>query len=128
MFNSQDTGDRTPRDAEILSKKHLDELRYNLAHLSLPAVRDFYHKAFEDCRLIYDRLPSPKQNANARSGLAAAVEMALMVLRSLALYRSVAHWWCVLGGVSKGTHLCYIWPHKRLYGVELQKVASLRAA
>jgi len=50
-----------PRDTEILSKKHLEEIRYNLTHLSLPAVRDFYLKAYEDCRLIYDRLPSPRQ-------------------------------------------------------------------
>lgn len=50
-----------PRDTEVLSKKHLEELRYNLAHLSLPAVRDFYEKAYQDCRMIYDRLPSPKQ-------------------------------------------------------------------
>jgi hypothetical protein len=45
----------------MLSKKSLEELRYNLAHLSLPAVRNFYEQAYQDCRLIYDRLPSPKQ-------------------------------------------------------------------
>jgi hypothetical protein len=50
-----------PRESEILSKKNLEELRYNLAHLSLPAVRQFYEQAYQDCRLIYDRLPSPKQ-------------------------------------------------------------------
>ena len=50
-----------PRDREILSKKHLDELRYSLAHLSLPAVKQFYEQAYQDCRMIYDRLPSPRQ-------------------------------------------------------------------
>jgi hypothetical protein len=50
-----------PREAEILSKKNQKELRYNLAHLSLPAVRQFYEHAYQNCRLIYDRLPSPKQ-------------------------------------------------------------------
>jgi len=50
-----------PRETEILSKKNLEELRYNLAHLSLPAVRQFYEQAYQDCRLIYDRLPSPTQ-------------------------------------------------------------------
>jgi len=50
-----------PRDVEMLSKKNIDEIRYNLAHLSLPAVREFYDRAYQDCRLIYDRLPSPKQ-------------------------------------------------------------------
>ena len=49
------------REAEMLSKEHLAELRHNLAHLSLPAVRDFYEQAYQDCRLIYGRLPSPRQ-------------------------------------------------------------------
>ena len=46
---------------EIFTRKDLDELRYNLAHLSLDAARRFYERAHEDCRMIYDRLPSPKQ-------------------------------------------------------------------
>ena len=37
------------REAEILSEENLKELRYNLAHLSLPAVRDFYEKAYQGC-------------------------------------------------------------------------------
>jgi hypothetical protein len=47
--------------AEILSEKDLHELRHNLAHLSAAAVRDFYDRAYQDCRLVYTRLPSPKQ-------------------------------------------------------------------
>jgi hypothetical protein len=47
--------------ADILSEKDLQELRHNLAHLSLGAVRDFYEQAYRDCRLIYSRLPSPRQ-------------------------------------------------------------------
>jgi hypothetical protein len=46
---------------EKLTQKDLDELRYNLTHLSVDAVRRFYDRAYEDCRLIYSRLPSPKQ-------------------------------------------------------------------
>jgi len=46
---------------EKLTQKDLDELRYNLAHLSVDAVRRFYERAYEDCRMIYDRLLSPKQ-------------------------------------------------------------------
>jgi len=49
------------REVEMLSKENLKELRYNLAHLSLPAVRHFYEQAYQDCRLIYDRLPTPRQ-------------------------------------------------------------------
>jgi hypothetical protein len=41
------------RDAEVLSKEHLAELRHSLAHLSLPAVRTFYEQSYQDCRLIY---------------------------------------------------------------------------
>jgi hypothetical protein len=47
--------------AEILSKKDLKELRYNLGHLSVTAVRDFYEWAYQDCRLVYNRLPSPRK-------------------------------------------------------------------
>jgi hypothetical protein len=47
--------------ADTLSEEDLKELRHNLAHLSTPAVRDFYERAYRDCRLVYDRLPSPRQ-------------------------------------------------------------------
>jgi hypothetical protein len=46
---------------EVLKEQDLKELRHNLAHLSVSAVRDFYERAYQDCRLIYDRLPSPRQ-------------------------------------------------------------------
>lgn len=46
---------------DLLSAKDLAELRHNLAHLSIQAVRDFYEQAYRDCRLIYSRLPSPRQ-------------------------------------------------------------------
>jgi len=47
--------------AEILSEKDLKELRHSLAHLSVTAVRDLYQQAYQDCRLVYDRLPSPRK-------------------------------------------------------------------
>jgi len=50
-----------PPKAEILSEKELKELRHNLAHLSVHAVREFYEQAYRDCRLIYSRLPNPKK-------------------------------------------------------------------
>jgi hypothetical protein len=53
---------RRPDDKpEIFTQKDLDELRYNLAHLSVGAVRDAYDRAYRDCRMIYGRIPSPKQ-------------------------------------------------------------------
>ena len=56
MARRPDTG-----KPEIFTQKDLDELRYSLAHLSIDAVRRFYDRAHEDCRMVYDRLPSPKQ-------------------------------------------------------------------
>jgi hypothetical protein len=50
-----------PANSEMLTEKDLKELRYNLAHLSIQAVREFYDQAHRDCRLIYNRLPTPKQ-------------------------------------------------------------------
>jgi hypothetical protein len=65
------------REAEMLSEENLRDLRHNLAHLSLPAVRDFYEQAYRDCRLIYNELPSP---ADPGSGVEAVVEVALILL------------------------------------------------
>jgi hypothetical protein len=53
---------RPPPEAptpDVLSEEELKQLRHNLAHLSLDGVRQFYERAYEDCRLVYDRLPSP---------------------------------------------------------------------
>ena len=62
---------------EQLSQNDLEELRYNLAHLSVDAVRHFYQRAHEDCRMVYDRLPSPKQVTDAGHDLEATVEVAV---------------------------------------------------
>jgi hypothetical protein len=50
-----------PEKSDALSAEELQELGHNLAHLSPHAARDFYQRAFEDCRLIYNRLPSPRK-------------------------------------------------------------------
>jgi hypothetical protein len=49
-----------PREVEMLSTENLNELRHNLAHLSIDAVQRFYERAHQDCRLIHE-LPSPKK-------------------------------------------------------------------
>jgi uracil-DNA glycosylase len=49
------------RKSEVLSEKDLKDLRHNLAHLSVTAVQDFYERAYQDCRLVYNRLPTPRQ-------------------------------------------------------------------
>jgi hypothetical protein len=57
---------------EIFTQKDLDELRHHLAHLSIDAVRRYYERAHEECRMIYDRLPSPK-HADGGAGVEVAV-------------------------------------------------------
>jgi hypothetical protein len=47
--------------SEILTAQELKDLRHNLAHLSANAVRDFYDRAYQDCRLVYNRLPNPRK-------------------------------------------------------------------
>ena len=51
---------RTSDESDVLSEEELKQLRYNLAHLSTDGVRQFYERAYEECRLAYDRLPSPR--------------------------------------------------------------------
>jgi hypothetical protein len=53
--------DRGKTEMEILSEGELKELRHNLAHLSATAAGDFYQRAYGDCRLVYNRLPTPRQ-------------------------------------------------------------------
>ena len=61
-------------NAEILNEKDLKELRHNLAHLSITAVRDLYERAHRDCRLIYNPLPQSKTTPDARAGLEAVAD------------------------------------------------------
>ncbi len=52
---------RRPSDEkpDVLDEGEIKELRRSLAHLSPDGVRQFYERAFEDCRLVYSRIPSP---------------------------------------------------------------------
>jgi hypothetical protein len=52
---------RPERENDSMSEADLKELRESLSRLSPQHVQDFYHKAHEDCRLIYTRLPSPRK-------------------------------------------------------------------
>jgi hypothetical protein len=62
MLKSLPMARRPPDEkAEVLSEKDLEDLRYNIAHLSPQSLRDFYARSHEECRLIYNRLPSPKK-------------------------------------------------------------------
>jgi hypothetical protein len=45
-------------EPDVLNEEEIKQLRHSLAHLSPDGVRQFYKRAFEDCRLIYNRLPS----------------------------------------------------------------------
>jgi hypothetical protein len=50
-----------PEKPDVLSEEEIKQLRHNLAHLSADAVQQFYQRAYEDCRLVYERLPSPRK-------------------------------------------------------------------
>ena len=58
-------------------EKDLKEIRHNLAHLSLPAVREFYERAYQDCRLDLQSRPDSEADADACSGLETVVEVAM---------------------------------------------------
>jgi hypothetical protein len=65
-------------EAEILSKRDLNELRHNLAHLSIQAVRDFYDQANRDCRADLPSASESETDADARPGLEAVMEVAMI--------------------------------------------------
>jgi hypothetical protein len=44
---------------DLLSAEEIKQLRYNPAHLSPDGVRQLHERAFEECRLVYKRVPSP---------------------------------------------------------------------
>ena len=63
--------------AEILSEEDLKELRYNLSHLSEPAVRDFYERSHQG---LPDRLqpaPEPQEDTDPRPGTETVMEVAV---------------------------------------------------
>jgi len=46
---------------DVLSAEEIKRLRHSLAHLSPDGIRQFYERAFEECRLIYSPVPSPRK-------------------------------------------------------------------
>jgi hypothetical protein len=49
-----------PREEEVLSANDLKQLGHNLALLSLHAVREFYERAYEECRISGRDFPCPR--------------------------------------------------------------------
>jgi hypothetical protein len=45
---------------EVFTKDELKQLQHNLALLNQPSVEDRYEKAWQECRLVYKRLPSAR--------------------------------------------------------------------
>ena len=45
---------------ESLTADELNQLRENLSRLSQQHVEDFYRTAYEDCRMVFNRVPNPK--------------------------------------------------------------------
>ena len=46
---------------DVLSAEEIKKFRHQIAHLSPDGVRRLYDRAFEDCRLVYTRIPSPRK-------------------------------------------------------------------
>ena len=46
---------------DVLSAEEIKQFRHQIAHLSPDGVRQLYERAFEDCRLVYSRVPSPRK-------------------------------------------------------------------
>jgi len=46
---------------DVLSAEEIKQFRHRIAHLSPEGVRQLYDRAFEDCRLVYTRVPSPRK-------------------------------------------------------------------
>ena len=46
---------------DVLSAEEIKQLRHRIAHLSPDGVRQLYDRAFEECRLVYTRIPSPRK-------------------------------------------------------------------
>jgi hypothetical protein len=64
------------REAEMLSEENLNELRRSLAHLNLPAVRDFTNGRTAIAALL-PTVFRPPPNADSGPGVEAVVEVAL---------------------------------------------------
>src|SRR5258708_30220633 len=63
MVGSVAMARRRDRDEppDVLSAEEIKQLRHRIAHLSPDGVRQLYDRAFEDCRLVYSRIPSPRK-------------------------------------------------------------------
>lgn len=48
-----------PED-DFMTRNDLNQLRQNLAHLSLDAVRHAYQTAYARCRMVNNRVPSAR--------------------------------------------------------------------
>jgi len=55
-----DRNDGAFRSHEIMSPNDLKQLRSSLSRISLNAARHAYHTAYARCRMVNDRVPSPR--------------------------------------------------------------------
>ena len=79
-----------PEKPDVLNEEELKQLRHNLAHLSPGGVREFYELSFEDFRLVYNRLPSPRKMQILVPGVEAVMEMAIVALATIFARREEA--------------------------------------
>ena len=67
-----------PEKAEKLTEEDLKELRHNLAHLSVTAVRDFYEQAYPGLPVGPQPSSEAPKDAATSAGVEAVVEVALI--------------------------------------------------
>ena len=64
QLGSKHSGKHIGRDNsdhdQVLRPEELKQLRHNLSHLSVDAVRHAYHTAYARCRMVNDRVPSAR--------------------------------------------------------------------
>ena len=60
---------------DVLRAEEIKQFRHRIAHLSPDGVRQLYERAFEDCRLIYTRIPGPRKMQTPRAVVEAALEV-----------------------------------------------------
>ena len=61
MLESPAMARRPERGKEdVLTAAELKELNEHLSRLSPQHVQDFYQRAYEECRIVYTRVPNPK--------------------------------------------------------------------
>ena len=59
---------------EIYTEKDLNDLRRHIAGMAPQSLLDFYKRAYEECRLVFESAAAADENPSSRPGLEGVVE------------------------------------------------------